>query len=83
MEVPIYKLQTSSCSFKATLSDNQDAFFAEGSLIGNFYTIDGRVDIKKVRFIGSFKGVVEYGTLTSEDIYFEGLITQFLIIRNF
>ena len=52
-------------------------------MIGNFYTIDGRVDIKKVRFIGNFKGVVEYGTLASEDMYFEGLITQFLIIRNF
>ena len=58
MEVPIYKLQSTSASFKAAISSSEDAFFAEGSLIGSFYTIDGRVTLKKVRFVGNFKGVV-------------------------
>ena len=60
MEVPIYKLRTNSYTIKATLSEEENSFFAEGTLIGNFYTIDGQVKLEKVKFIGNFKGSVEF-----------------------
>jgi hypothetical protein len=82
MEVPIYSLQTTSYSFKATISDKPDAVFAEGSLIGNFYTIDGAVRLEKVRFIGKFKGAVEVSSNRDEPIYFEGAISNLLLIRS-
>ena len=52
-------------------------------MIGTFYTIAGRVNLERVRFVGNFKGVVEYSELSEEEIYFEGLISNFKIIRNF
>ena len=70
MDVPIYKLQTLSYSFKSTISNNDDAYFAEGSLIGKFYTLEGQVNIEKIRFIGNFKGSVEYSEHKTGCIYF-------------
>ena len=69
MDVPIYKLQTTSYTIKA-LSEEQNPFFAEGTLIGNFYTIDGQVKLDKVKFFGNFKGSVEYSDDNPSDIYF-------------
>ena len=57
-DVPIYKLNTTGYSLKATLSDDKDALFAEGCLIGSFYTTEGQVKLQKVKFYGNFKGVV-------------------------
>jgi len=60
MDVPIYRLQTTSYTIDATMSEEENSFFATGTLIGNFYTIDGQVKLEKVKFIGNFKGAVEY-----------------------
>lgn len=70
MDVPIYKVRNVTYSIQATLSDHENAFFAKGNLIGNFYNIDGQVKLEDVQFIGSFKGAVEYDQNNLDVIYF-------------
>ena len=82
MKVPIYRMRTVKCSFKATMPSTQDAYFAEGCLVGNFYTIDQPVILINVRFIGEFKGVVQKSPRQEDAIYFEGSISRFLIIHD-